>query len=112
LKLRTPSPKEESKRHREIHILNFEIGSANSKLETFDAKSTGEFVEVKGELASLTTTLNKWLKQFHGSPSSKKTSHFEGEDSSHNISFQSNFIHHDPRLPIVEVNKFDGSNPT
>jgi hypothetical protein len=42
--------------------VNFEIASTNSKLATFEAKVMGEFVEVKGELASLTIALNQWLK--------------------------------------------------
>jgi hypothetical protein len=29
-------------------------------------------------------------------------------DSSHSLYFQSNSFHHDPYLPHVEVNKFDG----
>jgi hypothetical protein len=33
-------------------------------------------------------------------------------DSSHSLHFQSNSFHRDPRLPHVEVNKFDGSDPT
>jgi hypothetical protein len=75
--------------------VNFEIASTNSKLATFEAKFTVEFAEVKGELASLTTTLNQWLKQSHGSPSPKQPSHNEGEDSSHNMAFHSNALHHD-----------------
>jgi hypothetical protein len=33
-------------------------------------------------------------------------------DSSQSPHFHSNSFHHEPRLPHVEVNKFDGSDPT
>jgi hypothetical protein len=36
----------------------------------------------------------------------------KGTQSSHSISFPSNHFQRDPRLPIVEVNKFQGSDPT
>jgi hypothetical protein len=77
-------------------------------LDTFEAKVTGELAEVKGELSSLT----QWLKQSLGSPSLEQPSHSEGEKSSHNMALHSNSLPRDPRLPRVEVNKFDGSDPT
>jgi hypothetical protein len=33
-------------------------------------------------------------------------------DSSHSLHFQSKSFHRDPCLPRIEVNKFDGSDPT
>jgi hypothetical protein len=32
-------------------------------------------------------------------------------DSSHSLHFQSNSFQHDPRIPRIEVNKFDGYDP-
>jgi hypothetical protein len=91
--------------------VNSNIASTNSKLESFEANVMGEFATIKGELASLAIAFNQWLKQFHGSLSSKKPSQYESRDSSHNMAFQSNSLHHDPHLPRVEVNKFDGLDP-
>jgi hypothetical protein len=104
---------EEYKQHKEnIQKMTLEIGSTNSKLETLEDNVIGEFVVVKGELASLKTALNQWLKQSHRSPSFEQPSHYEGEDSSHNMAFHSNSLHHDPGLPKFEVKKFDGLDPT
>jgi hypothetical protein len=52
------------------------------------------------------------LKQSLGSPSLEQPSHFEGDNSSHNTTFHSNSLPHDPHLPIVEVKKIDGSDHT
>jgi hypothetical protein len=79
--------------------VTLELGSTNSKLATFEANITGKFAAVKGELASLTTALNQWLKQSHGSPSYEQPSQYEGEYSSYNMDFHSNSLHHDPHLP-------------
>jgi hypothetical protein len=92
--------------------VTLEIGYTNSKLEILEANVIGEFVAVKGELASLKTALNQWLKQSHRSPSYEQPSHYESEASSHNMAFHSNSLHHDPCLPKVEVKKFDGLDPT
>jgi hypothetical protein len=99
---------DESKQSKEdIQIFTFEIASNNTRLETLETKVIGELVDVKGELASLT----QWLKQSHGSPSLEQPYHFEGENSSYNMVFHSNSLPRDPRLSLVEVNKFDGSDP-
>jgi hypothetical protein len=44
--------------------------------------------------------------------SSDQPSNLEGTTSSNSQQFQSNPFHHDLHLPRVEVNKFDGSDPT
>jgi predicted nucleic acid-binding Zn-ribbon protein len=63
---------EESKQHRDkIQRLTSKIASTNSKFANFEANVIGKFATIKGELASLTTALNQWLKQSHGSPSSE-----------------------------------------
>jgi hypothetical protein len=88
-----------------------EISSAKSRLDILDAHFTdvkGDLTSVKRNLASLT----QWLKQSLGSPYLDPPSHSEGENSSHNMNLHSNSPPHDPRLPRVEVNKFDGSDPT
>jgi hypothetical protein len=64
-----------------------------------------------GEFDTLKSTLNQLSNQLLGPSFSKQTSHLEGGDSSHSMSFQSNSFHHDPRLPRVEVDKFHGSYP-
>jgi hypothetical protein len=76
-------------------------------LITFEAKVTSELDDVKGELASLT----QFLKQSHESLSFEQTSHFEGDNSFHNISFHSKSLPRDPHLLRFEVKKFDGSDP-
>jgi hypothetical protein len=52
------------------------------------------------------------ISQSWGPTSSKQPSHQEGVDSSHSMAFHSNPLHHELHLPKVEVNKFDGSDPT
>jgi hypothetical protein len=101
--------KDESKQHKvDIQIPTFEISSNNFRLDTFEAKVTSKLADVKGDLYSLT----QWLKQSLGSPSLEKPSYSEGENYSHNMALHFNSLPRDPRLPRVEVNKFDGSNPT
>jgi len=83
-----------------IKKMTYELSSNNTFLETLEAKVTGELVDVKGELASLT----QWLKQSHGSPSLEQPYNYKGENSSYNMAFHSKSLPHDPRLPQVEVN--------
>jgi hypothetical protein len=100
---------DESKQHKvDIQRLTSEIASNNSHLDTFEAKVTCELAYVKGELSSLT----QWLKQSLSSSSLELPSRSGGENSSHNMALHSNSLPCDPRLPRVEVNKFDGSDPT
>jgi hypothetical protein len=89
-----------------------QIALTNSKLATFEANVMGKLVEVKDDLASIDTYLHQFLNKSHGSPSSEKTSHYEGYDSSNNMDFHSIFLHHDPHIPRVELKKFEGSDRT
>jgi hypothetical protein len=45
-------------------------------------------------------------------PSSSSPPHTEGDHSSHSHNFQNHHFQRDLRLPLVDVNKFDGPNPT
>jgi len=51
------------------------------------------------------------LKQSQGPLSFDQPSHLDGVESSHNMAFHSNSFYCDPRLPKVEVNKFDSLDP-
>jgi hypothetical protein len=72
----------------------------NSQLTQLDTLSE----DVNNLIAMITTS--------HGHISSAQPSHQEGVDSSHPMTFHSNPLTHDPCLPKVEVNKFDGSEHT
>jgi hypothetical protein len=52
------------------------------------------------------------MSQFWGLVSYEHPSHQECVETSHAMTFHSNPLHHELHLPKVEVNKFDGLNPT
>jgi hypothetical protein len=58
---------------------------------------------------TLQSVVNQLLNHPSGPSSSDQP---DVVDSSHSMHFQSNSFQCDPYLPCVEVNKFDGSNPT
>jgi hypothetical protein len=58
---------------------------------------------------TLQSVVNQLLNRPSGPSSSDQP---DVVDSSHSLHFQSNSFHRDPHLPHVEVNKFDGSDPT
>jgi hypothetical protein len=72
------------------------------KLDTMDAKFMNQF-------NTLQYVVNLLLKLPLGPSSSDQP---DVVDSSHSLHFQSNSFQHDPHPPCVEVNKFDGSDPT
>jgi hypothetical protein len=90
----------------DIKGLTYNISTLNSKFETLSK-------EVKN-LTSLSgcEKLDTMMSQFWGPTSYEQPSHQEGTDSSHSMAFHSNPLHHELHLPKVEVNKFDGSDPT
>jgi hypothetical protein len=52
------------------------------------------------------------ITKSQGPISYAQPSHQEGTDSSHSMAFHSNPLTRDLHLPKVEVNKFDGLDPT
>jgi len=65
-----------------------------------------------GVFDTLKSVVNQLLNRSQFPFLLEQPSHLDGSDSSHSMVFQSNFFYHDPHLPRVEVNKFDGSDPT
>jgi hypothetical protein len=76
-----------------------------NKFDAMDNKFTGKFDTIK-------STLNHLLNRSHGPPFFEQLSHLDGVEYSHTMAFQSNSFHHDLHLIRVEVNKFDGLDPT
>jgi hypothetical protein len=58
------------------------------------------------------STLSTFLDKFKGPNSSEQPLHQEGVESSHSMDLHSNSFAHDLCLPKVDVNKFDGLDPT
>jgi hypothetical protein len=96
-----------------INQVTSEIASTNSRLaqlethvehkfDTMDAKFMNQF-------NTFQSVVNQLLNRSLG-PSSLDQP--DSAESSHSLHFQSNFFQCDPHLPYVEVNKFDGSDPT
>jgi hypothetical protein len=56
--------------------------------------------------------MNHFISQFQGPTSSEQPYHHEDVDYSHYQSFHSNQPHRELCLSRVQVNKFDGSDPT
>jgi hypothetical protein len=88
--------------HVSIEHLTSQLDSTNSRIDTLEANLTTQ-------LTSLQSVVNQLLKRPTNPSSSTKPDVVDSSQSPH---FHSNSFHREPRLPRVEVNKFDGSNPT
>ena len=81
--------------------INFNISSLNSSVDT-----------LKDQYATIKDTLDKLLSRSMNLSSSEQPSYHEDVGSSHIQAFHSNHPHHKLHLLRVEVNKFDGLDPT
>jgi hypothetical protein len=61
------------------------------------------------QFSSLQSIVNQLLNLSTGPSSSDQP---DVVDFSQSLHFQSNSFHREPHLPFIEVNKFDGSDPT
>jgi hypothetical protein len=86
-----------------LNQVTSEIDSTNSRIEKLE-------IQAQKKIDAL--VVNHLLNRPQGPSFSDQTFHLDGADSSHSMLFQSNSFHCDPHLSQVEVNKFDGSDPT
>jgi hypothetical protein len=101
--------------------INANISTINSSMHsTIDAKMKALKQDMTKDLSShMESQLESFAAQLfaklniHGGlPSFDQPLHPEGDTSSTSRNFQYNHFQRDLRLPRVDVNKFDGSNPT
>jgi hypothetical protein len=96
-----------------INQVTSEIGSTNSLLAQFETQVEHKFDTMEANFMNQFNTLQSVVNQLLNHPSGPSSSDQpDVVDSSHSLHFQSNSFQRDPRLPRVEVNKFDGSDPT
>jgi hypothetical protein len=85
------------------------MGSTNSRIEKVEHKFDTMEANFTTQFTALQSVVNQLLHRPTGPSSSDQP---DTIDSSQSLHFQSNAFHCEPRLPRVEVNKFDGSDPT
>jgi hypothetical protein len=85
------------------------MDSTHSRIDKLEHKFNNMEANLTTQFTSLQSVFNQLLNH-PISPSSSNQPDFV--DSSQSPHFQSNSFHREPRLPHVEVNKFDGSDPT
>jgi hypothetical protein len=84
----------------------------NSDIYVIDAKVDYIQEQLNSRIDEINSTLKQFMNKFQGPSSSDPPLHVEGVDSNQPLHSHSNSLHRDPCLPRVEVNKFDGSDPT
>jgi hypothetical protein len=67
--------------------------------------------QLGSQIVEVHSTLHQFMNKFQGPSSSDPPLYTEGVDSNQPLHSHSNSLPHDPHLPRVEVNKFDGSDP-
>jgi hypothetical protein len=95
--------------HFSIEHITSQMDSTHSLIEKLEHKFNNMEANLKTQFTSLQSIVNQLLNRPTG-PSSLDQSNVV--DSSQSLHFQSKSFHREPRLPCIEVNKFDGSNPT
>jgi hypothetical protein len=86
-----------------------QIGSKNSQIERVEHK----FDTMEAKFITQFITLQSSINQLLNGPMDPSSSDQpDVVDSSLSLHFQPNSFHREPRLPHLEVNKFDGSDPT
>jgi hypothetical protein len=96
-----------------INHVTSKIGSTNSRLAQFETQVQHKFDTMEAKFMTQFNTLHYVVNQLLNCtlvPSSSTQPYVV--DSSHSLPFQSNSFHRDPCLPRIEVDKFDGSDPT
>jgi hypothetical protein len=95
--------------HASIENMTSEIGSTNSHI----AKLEHKFDTMEANFTIQFTALQSVVNQLLNCPTVPSSSDKpDVVDSPQSLHFQSNSFHCEPHLPHVEVNKFDGSDPT
>jgi len=98
-----------------IQQVTSSLTSTNSRIEKLETQVHQQFdamdAKFMGEFSTLQSTINQLLNRSQGPSLLEQPSPLDGVDSSHSMIFQSKSFHRDRRLPRVEVNKFDGSDP-
>jgi hypothetical protein len=84
------------------------MDSTNSRIDKLEHKFNME-ANLTTQLTSLQFVVNKLLNLPMGPSSSEQS---DVVDSSLSPHFHSNSFHREPHVPCIEVNKFDGSDPT
>jgi hypothetical protein len=95
--------------HASIEHMTSEIGSNNSHIERVEHKFDTMEAKFTTQFTALQSAINQLLNRPMDPSSSDQP---DVVDSSQSLHFQPNSFHREPRLPHVEVNKFDGSDPT
>ena len=85
--------------------MNFDIFVIHAKVDYIQEQLNRRIDEIN-------STLKQFMDKFQGPSSSDPPLHVEGVDSNQPLNSHPNSLHHDPRFPRVEVNKFDGLDPT
>jgi hypothetical protein len=88
--------------HVSIEHVTSQLDSTNSHIDTLESNLTTQ-------LTSLQSVVNQLLNLPMGTSSSTQPDAFDSSQSPH---FHSNSFHREPHLPYIEVNKFDGFDPT
>jgi hypothetical protein len=97
----------------EVRQLSANIATINKNMHSsIDAKMETIKQDLATQLASFTNTICAKLNIPADLPSSDPPLHSEGETSSNSQTFQPHHFQRDLCLPRVDVNKFDGSDPT
>jgi hypothetical protein len=84
--------------------VNKDILTIHEKMDLIQEQLGSQIVEVH-------SPLHQFMNKFQGPSSSNPPLYTEGVDSNQPLHSHSNSLPHDPFLPRVEVNKFDGSDP-
>jgi hypothetical protein len=94
--------------HASIEQMTSNIGSTNSRIENIEHKFDTMEAKFTTQFTTLQYTINQLLNRPMGPSSSDQP---DVVDSSQYLHFQSNSFHHEPHIPRVDINKFDGSDP-
>jgi hypothetical protein len=110
----TALDKVNEKNRKDISDLTSNIASINSHLTPLETLPTTvtNLTAMCQQSQEAVNNLTALFKQAQDPFSSAPPYNPEGIESSHSTSLHSNHFQQDLRLPRVEVNKFDGSDPT
>jgi hypothetical protein len=89
--------------------MKFEIGSNNSRIERVEHNFDKMEANFTIQITALLYAINQLFNCLADPSSSDQP---DVVDSSQSLHFQPNSFHREPRLPRVEVNKFDGFDLT
>jgi hypothetical protein len=105
------------KTYNEIKKINVSMSTISSSIHStihssIEAKTDDINAHMDRQLESFVVGITKLMNPPRGPTSSKQHYNPKGIDSSNSQAFHSNYLHRELHLPRVEVNKFDGLDPT